>query len=89
MATTIQLDDGTKRKLDALKMHHRESYNDLLIRLIENASSDELDNESLLATIEVLSDPIVMRNIKDALQRIETGDFGTPLNKVKKELGIK
>ena len=78
MVTTIQLDEKLKEQLDELKIHHRETYNDLIKRLIENCSP----------TIEVLSDPELMKGIKEALERIEEGDFGTPIEQVRKELGL-
>jgi len=88
MVTTIQLDEELKEQLDELKIHHRETYNDLIKRLIENCSPQEMDKESLIATIEVLSDPELMKGIKEALERIEQGDFGTPVEQVRKELGL-
>jgi len=88
MVTTIQIDEKLKNKLDELKIHYRETYNDLIERLIENCSSDNMDKESLIATIEVLSDPGTMRGIKQALERIETEDYGTPLEEVRRELGL-
>ena len=88
MVTTIQINEDLKKKLDELKMHHRESYNALLQRILENCSLSSMDNESLIATIEVLSDPNLMKGVKDALERIEKGDYGTPIEDVKKELGL-
>ncbi len=88
MITTIQLDNKIKSKLDELKIHHRETYNELISRLINNNSPQEMDKESLIATIEVLSDPKLMMRIKEALQRINSGDYGTPLEEVEKELGL-
>ena len=88
MVTTIQLDEELKEHLDELKIHHRETYNDLIKRLIENCSPQEMDKESLIATIEVLSDPELMKGIKEALERIEQGDFGTHVEQVRKELGL-
>ena len=61
MATTIQIDEKLKEKLDKLKVHHRETYNELISRLA-NFSSDKIDSESLVETIEVLSDPETMRD---------------------------
>jgi len=89
MTTTIQIDEKLKRRLDDIKIHYRETYNDLIKRLIENCSPNNMDKESLIATIEVLSDPGTMRNIKEALERIEANDYGIPIEEVKKELGLK
>ncbi|MFA5173579.1 MAG: hypothetical protein WC438_00170 [Candidatus Pacearchaeota archaeon] len=89
MVTTIQVNESLKKKLDEIKIHHRETYNDLIERLIENSAPINMDRESLIATIEVLSDPITMKSIKEALERIDKGDYGIPIEQVKKELGIK
>ena len=89
MATTIQIDEKLKSKLDELKVHHRESYNDLIIRLISNFHHEGHDRESLIETIEILSDPKEMREIAEAIERINKGDFGTPLEEIEKELGLK
>lgn len=88
MVTTIQLEEGVKTKLDLLKVHPRETYNELLIRIIENCSSKKLDKESLIETIEVLSDSETMMEIAEALQEIEKGNFGKSLNEIEEELGI-
>lgn len=88
MATTIQIDESVKSKLDDMKIHFRETYNDLILRLLNNCSPDNMDKESLIATIEVLSDPQLMRGIKEALERVEDGDYGTPFDEVKKELKL-
>ncbi len=87
MITTIQLDKTTKKKLDGLKIHNRESYNELILRLIENCPIG-VDRESLIETIEVLSDPVAMKNIAEALESIERGEPGISLEKLEKELGL-
>jgi predicted CopG family antitoxin len=88
MITTIQVDNKLKEKLDKLKIHHRESYNELITRLIENCSPAKMDKESLIETIEVLSDPETMRNIAEAMERINRGDLGIPIEEVRRELGL-
>ena len=85
--TTIQLDKQTKGRLDSLKVHARESYNELILRLIENCPAD-VSRESLIETIEVLSDPEAMRNIAKSLQEIERGEPGVSLEELEKELGL-
>ena len=89
MVTTIQVEESLKKRLDELKIHYRETYNNTIERLVENSSSDNMDKENLIATIEILSDVKIMRNIKEALERIESKDYGTPIEEVKKELGLK
>ncbi len=88
MITTIQLDKSTKKKLDNLKIHNRESYNELVLRLIDSSSPRRVDRESLIETIEVLSDPNMMRGIADSLKRVEKGDFGISLEDLEKEFGL-
>ncbi len=83
--TTIQLDEKTKLMLDKLKVHYRETYNELLIRLAENYSAG--DKESLMATIEIMSDPETMRDIAKGIEDYEKGK-GTTLKEFKKELGF-
>ena len=88
MITTIQLDKSLKQRLDELKIHHRETYNELIERLIDNSNNSNEDKESLMATIEVLSDSELMKSIRESLQRINSGDYGTPLEEVEKALGL-
>jgi len=88
MVTTIQIDEDLKERLDNLKIHHRESYNALLQRILENCILDSIDNESLIATIEVLSDPDLMKGLKEALEEENKGEKGTSLEELKKELGL-
>jgi len=87
MATTIQLDERVKDKLDRLKIHHRESYNDLLIRILNTYSSQNVDKESLIETIEILADPETMRDIAEALEEYEL-EKGIEFSKLKKELNL-
>lgn len=75
MVTTIQIDEKLKAKLDNLKVHHRETYNELLLRLIDNCSPANADRESLIETIEILSDPETMRDIAQALDDFQKGRF--------------
>jgi RNA polymerase-binding transcription factor DksA len=88
MVTTIQISDSLKTKLDKLKIYHRETYNELLLRILENCIVEDSEQENMEATIEILSDSETMKNIKDALQRIKSGDYGTSIEKVRKELGL-
>lgn len=88
MVTTIQINEDLKEKLDQLKIHDRESYNSLLQRVLENCALNSTDEESLLATIEVLSDPKLMLGIKEALEEEKAGEKGTSIEDLKQELGI-
>lgn len=85
MVTTIQIDEEIKDKLDKLKIHHRESYNDLIARII--GSSQNVSRESLIETIEILSDPETMRDIAEALEEYENGK-GIEFSKLKQEFKL-
>jgi len=85
MVTTIQLDEKLKDKLDKLKIHYRETYNELISRLINSTSPQKLDRESLTETIEILSDPETMRSIAKGIEDYNKGKTKT-LAQIKKEL---
>ena len=86
MVTTIQLDEKLKEKLDKLKIHYRETYNDLILRLINSSSPGKADRESLVETIEILSDPETMRGIAKGIEDYNKGKFKT-LSQLRKEMG--
>lgn len=87
MITTIQVDEKTKHKLDGLRMYPRETYNDLILRLLESPSLSKVDRESLIETLEVLSDPESMRDIAEALKEFNI-KRGKSLEQIEKELGF-
>jgi len=84
MVTTIQIDERLKDKLDRLKIHHRETYNELLLRLVALSSPNKSDRESLIETIEILSDPEMMRGIAKGLDDYNKRRFRT-LKQIRKE----
>ena len=72
MPTTIQISDKVKSVLDRMKMIERETYNDVIERMIE----DDLElNEKTKVEIE------------EARKRIKAGKFITQ-EEVKKRLGL-
>ena len=85
MVTTIQIDNELKERLNRLKIHPRESYNDLISRLIDSYSPEVASRESLVETIEILSDPEMMRGIARGLEDIKAGKAKT-LDQISKEL---
>ena len=85
MVTTIQIDERVKAKLDELKIHHRESYNELISRLIASLSPEVADRESLLETLEILSDPEMMKGIARGIKDFKEGRT-KPLREIKKDL---
>lgn len=88
MVTTIQIDETLKDKLDRLKVHHRETYNELLARILRSSTvTPSFDEESLTETIEVLSDPEALREIAEALEAHRQKE-GKPLKQLRKELGV-
>ena len=85
MVTTIQIDEKVKAKLDTLKIHRRESYNELISRLINSSSPENVSRETLIETLEILSDSELLKGIERGIQDIEAGKI-RPLSKVRKEL---
>ena len=73
--TTIQIDKETKKMLDELKIHERESYLSVIKRLIKNRIDEEPISQETLKNIE--------RSLKD----IKEGRFYST-KEVKKILGI-
>ena len=85
MVTTIQIDENVKSRLDRLKIHRRESYNELISRLIDSSSPKMVSRETMIETLEVLSDPELMKGIERGIKDIEAGRI-KPLSRVIKEL---
>ncbi len=86
MVTTIQLDESTKVMLDTLKVHHRETYNELLKRLIEIYEGGA-DRESLIETLAVISDPHAMKEIAEGMEAYELGK-GKSSKQLRRELEL-
>ena len=84
MATTIQIEEKVKSKLDKLKVHPRESYNQLIEKMADRYNFDE---ESLQETIEILSDPEAMRELAEAIDDMNQGK-GKTIGQLMKELKI-
>lgn len=72
MATTIQIKDEIRDALSRMKIHPRETYNDILERLIEDMQ--ELSEET-------------KKEIKIALKEIKSGKYKTH-EEVGKEMGF-
>ena len=72
MSTTIQIDENVKTSLNNMKLFKRETYNDVLERLIEDAQ--ELNEET-------------KKELELALNEIENGKFITH-EKLASELGF-
>lgn len=70
--TTIQLDIETKEALEKMKMYPRETYNEIIERLLED--TQELNEET-------------ERDIKQALKDFKDGRFKTH-EQLKKEMGF-
>ena len=72
MATTIQVSNSVKSTLDRMKMMERETYNDVIERMLE----DELElNEK------------TKREVEEAVKRVKSGKFVTN-EEVKKRMGF-
>lgn len=72
--TTIQVSANTLNRLKSVKRHARESYDEVLNYLIDEAEDDELTAEEI-------------EDIKIALEQVKQGKV-TPIEDVAKELGI-
>jgi len=72
MATTIQIKEDVKASLDGMKMFERETYNDVLERLFEDAR--ELNEET-------------KKDIQKAIKEIESGKFKVH-EQLKTEMGF-
>ncbi len=70
--TTIQIKEETKKALQSMKMHPRETFEEVIERLIEDLS--ELNEET-------------KREIEEARREIEEGKFVTH-EQLKKDLGL-
>jgi len=77
MPTSIQIEKETKERLDKLKNHPRETYNEVLARMI-NIISQQNKEELSQQTI---------KNLKKSLNDIEKGKIYS-LEQVEKELGL-
>ena len=77
MVTSIQLENKTKARLDKMKVFPKESYNDVVTRLINVVEDDE----------GVLSEQTI-KNIEEGLADIKAGRVYTS-EQVKKKLGLK
>jgi predicted transcriptional regulator len=76
MATTIQLDEKTKEELEKVKLFPRETYNEVIIRLLMTSQEEtELSEEAI-------------KNIEKALDDVKKGRLYSTEG-VRKELGIK
>ncbi len=71
--STITLDKSLKKRLDDLKAHQRESYNDVIARLLAHCLASTVDSESLVETIEILSDPDIMRSLAKSVDELKKG----------------
>lgn len=73
--TTIQLQSTTRARLEALKVHPRETYDDVVNRLLDAANDPEPLSEETL------------RKIEEGIRDIRKGNTRT-LDEIASELGI-
>ncbi len=72
MSTTIQISNEVKKELDKMKMYDRETYNEVIERMIE----DDLElNEA------------TKRDLEEAIKEIKSGKYITH-EQVKKRFGL-
>ena len=72
--TTVQISQETLNRLKALKKYERESYEEVLNNLIDEAEEDYLTKEEI-------------EEIQEGLEQIKRGEV-YPIEQVAKELGI-
>lgn len=75
MATTIQIEEKVKERLEKLKVHPKETFNQIIIRLIEYSEDDMVLSEETI------------KNIQEALEDIKSGRYYTH-EEAKRKLGI-
>ena len=76
MVTTIQLEQKTKKELERIKLFPRETYNEVIIRLVLTSREEtELSEQTI-------------KNIEKALEDVKKGRLYST-KEAKKELGIK
>lgn len=68
--TTITLNVDVKRKLEKLKRYDRESFNEVISRMI--SMKEDKDN-SISETIDILSDSNIMRSLAKSLDDLKKG----------------
>ncbi|MEM3064639.1 MAG: hypothetical protein QW177_04620 [Candidatus Nitrosotenuis sp.] len=73
MDTTIKIKDKTRAKLENLKLHPKETYNEVIERLMKT-QDDELDLQTI-------------KNLKKSLDDIAKGKLYS-LKQVEKDLGL-
>ena len=78
MVTTIQLEEKIKQRLDELKNHPRETYNEVLKRLVKIATEG---SEGELS-------PQTIKNIQKSLEDIKAGRVSSH-EEVKRRLRLK
>ncbi len=66
--TTITLDKKTKRLLDKRKLHSREPYDDVVIRILNHESGYDIDE-----TAAILSDPEIMAGLARSVKDLAAG----------------
>jgi predicted CopG family antitoxin len=72
--TTIQISKNTLARLQALKQYERQSYEETLNNLIDEAEEEELSDEEI-------------KDIQVALENVKRGKV-KPIEQVAKEIGV-
>lgn len=75
MPTSIQIEKEVKERLDKLKSHPRETYNEVLSRIINITEQEELSQQTI-------------KNIEKSLNDIKAGRVASHKD-VKKRLSLK
>jgi len=72
--TTVTLSKDIKRKLEKMKRYNREPFNEVVARLLSGKNrKDNIGDDSLSETIDILSSPDIMRSIAKSVENLEKG----------------
>ncbi len=75
MVTTIQVEEKVRHRLEEMKTHRRETYNEVIKRLMASSRQEEILSEQSL------------KNIESALEDIKKGRVYST-NDVRKKFGL-
>ena len=70
--STISLSKVLKSRLDRLKVHPRESYESVIGRLVSHSGGNK-NIEAFKETVEILSDPTIMRSLAKSIEDLKKG----------------
>jgi predicted CopG family antitoxin len=82
MVTTIQISERLREELIKLKLYDRETFEELIKRLVKNYTPKK---KSLLFTLEEISDPSIHERLAKTLREIDKIDELKTLDEIETE----